>query len=275
MYLTVLEDTEIIKNNEDEKEEDSQSTKKLYSTFVQDTFSLFVHLPKNYQSSRKKKYPVIFMLDANVYYDILTQSLERLTSDKKTKEAIIVGIGYRDFLNGDSLRNRDYTYPTAIATDSFPVSGGALRFLDFIEKELNPYLAKTYRIDTTQRTLMGHSLGGYFTLLALMHNQQNKKAFFKNYISASPSLDYADFYLLSEFRKLSAFGPSSVNLFLSIGALETEDTKTFNNFLKIVSDEKFKTLHVNTVEISGADHMGAAVPAFEKGLELFLKLSGK
>jgi len=82
------------------------------------------------------------------------------------------------------------------------LSGGAANFLSFINYELIPYVDKSYSTDTAKRTLMGHSLGGYFTLYALSCNWRSKGSF-NRYIAASPSLDYANDYLLDRFKSLS------------------------------------------------------------------------
>src|SRR6185503_17561259 len=123
--------------------------------------------------------PVIYLLDANVYFDIVADAIKENNSN-----ALLVGLGYKDFMRMDSLRNRDYTFPKALPKDSFPISGGADKFLSFIGGELLPYIDKTYRTDTSNRALMGHSLGGYFTLYALEQAMLRKNSLFKNYVAA-------------------------------------------------------------------------------------------
>jgi predicted alpha/beta superfamily hydrolase len=63
-----------------------------------------------------------------------------------------------------TLRARDFT-PTRTSGD--PNSGGAPAFLDFLEHELIPFIDRTYRTNTSDRGLLGHSLGGLFALYAL------------------------------------------------------------------------------------------------------------
>jgi predicted alpha/beta superfamily hydrolase len=151
------------KNLQEDNSEETESipSTQLYAQFVKDTFSLFIRVPKNYNKKDKQTHPVIYLLDANAYFDIVSNYLKE---NKFSTDPILVGIGYKDFIQNDSLRQRDYTYPTALPNDSFVISGGGEKFLSFVEKELIPFIDKRYHTDTSNRTIMGHSLGGFFTL---------------------------------------------------------------------------------------------------------------
>src|SRR5688572_3446186 len=170
---------------------------RLYSESVADSFSIFVNLPDGYSSEQKTKYPVVYLLDANLYFDIMATTLNKYSEVGLAPSVILVGIGYKDFPTMDSLRNRDDTYPLAIPEYEMTVSGGADKFLSFIDNELAPYIENKYRTDTSKSTLMGHSLGGYFTSYALLQNLLGKSKSLSNYIAASPSLHYNHYYLLN------------------------------------------------------------------------------
>lgn len=90
---------------------------------------------------------------------------------------ILIGIGYDDLHTMDSLRCRDYTYPQALADYKMATSGGAKIFLEFLKDELIPIIEKKYSVDTFKRILMGHSLGGYFTIFALLHDLSQNEVF--------------------------------------------------------------------------------------------------
>ena len=64
-------------------------------------------------------------------------------------------------------------------------------FLDFIEKELIPYIEKNYPA-TSYKTFVGHSYGGIAVLNALFERPQ----LFNNYIAIDPSLWWDDQILL-------------------------------------------------------------------------------
>ena len=134
LYVTALTDKSNAAAADDEENELPPSFR-MFSQAVKDTFSIFVKTPQNYQKS--KKYPVLYLADANAYMDIVGNAM-----NERSSQAILVGIGYSNFLMMDSLRNRDYTFPVAPPQDSFPVSGGADKFLTFLETELIPHIDK-------------------------------------------------------------------------------------------------------------------------------------
>jgi predicted alpha/beta superfamily hydrolase len=103
-------------------------------------------------------------------------------------ESIVVGIGNVD-------RKRDFTYPSQNKLDQkeFPTSGQSEKFINFLEKELQPFVDSTYRI-TELKTIIGQSLGGLLTTEILF----KKPELFDNYIIVSPSLWWDDEKLLDE-----------------------------------------------------------------------------
>ncbi len=243
---------------------------RMYSDFVKDTFSIFINLPKDYSKNPDKKYPVVYLLDANYYFHRVSIKL-----NKNDSESILVGIGYKNFEEMDSLRNRDYTFPKALAEDSFSISGGAKTFLSYIEKELIPYMDQHYRTDSCKRTIMGHSLGGYFVLFALGDELKKQTTHFNYFVAASPSLHYCNHYLLKLFQDITDTDTNSRGLFLTIGALEDKeegDTSSINmdnfNALKAeLCSTKFKNLKIRSQVYHKFEHMQTAMPSFVESLK--------
>ncbi|HRP57083.1 MAG TPA: alpha/beta hydrolase-fold protein [Agriterribacter sp.] len=223
-------------------------------------------MPGNHNAKRKRNFSVVYLLDGNAYFDAVAEEI-----GKQKKDAILVGIGYKNAFLMDSLRNRDYTFPQAAPQDSFPISGGADRFLAFIKTELIPFIDKTYRTDTADRSLMGHSLGGYFTLFAMQQGLLNSNNTFKQYVAASPSLYYGDQYL---FKTLQNTEPGSADpqaLILTIGENELKEDTTvheyFDLFVKYMNDEKYKNIKLITEVFPSFEHMDTGIPTFAKALQ--------
>ncbi len=271
LFVTALVSDKKNKFREDELEDkESIPVATLFSKNVNDSFSIFVSLPKYYAKKKNQNFPVIYLLDANVYFDIIADATNEIHSN-----AILVGIGYKDFVMMDSLRNRDYTFPKASPKDSFPISGGAFNFLFFIKNELIPYIDKAYRTKTNSRTLMGHSLGAYFTLFVLMQEILNTDHTFKNYVAASPSLHYGNKFLMDQFKQSVVYDNSiQQNLWLTFGAKEdiedstgTEGSDNFNSFVHILESSKYKGINLKVEVYSAFGHMETAVPTFVKSLK--------
>jgi predicted alpha/beta superfamily hydrolase len=271
LFVTALVPDTKQKQQTDPDEKESPADTVLFSGVVKDSFSLFISLPKNYANRKNEKFPVIYLLDANAYIDIVSDMIR-----EKKNNSILIGIGYKDAAAMDSLRDRDYTFPEAGPQDSFRLSGGAGNFLSFIRTELLPFIEKSYRSDTTRRTLMGHSLGGYFTLFALEQQLRSQQQVFRAFVAASPSLEYGNKYLFNQFRDpLIHARQQKTDLYISTGGKEddtgTETVDNFNAFYKLLCEDRFKKIRIVREIFPAYGHMETAVPTFTKAVELTKK----
>ena len=78
----------------------------------------------------------------------------------------------------------------------FPTSGGADKFLKFIETELIPHVESKYRTEP-YRALAGHSLGGLFAV----HTMLTRPDLFNSYIAVIPSLHWDNFVLIDRAKE--------------------------------------------------------------------------
>jgi predicted alpha/beta superfamily hydrolase len=141
-------------------------------------------------------YQVLYVLDGNSVFGAFSDTLrlQRFEFDK----AMVVAIGYPTDQPYDFKgRSYDYSPPAPAGRErppGAPALGGHDEMLDFIEHQLQPELARRYKVDRTQQSLFGHSFGGMFTLHALY----TRPWLFNHYIAASPSIWWQDRYLLPE-----------------------------------------------------------------------------
>lgn len=150
----------------------------LTSTNLHESMSAMIGLPNDYQTT-KDQYPVVFILDGETYFDLTCKAAAELLTDHAMPPCIVVGITSHH-------RQKDFTTPVTKGAGQdadISTSGGANPFLDYIEKELIPAIAKKYRTQP-QYTLIGHSLGG----LLVYHALYTKPGLFKAYISIDGSL---------------------------------------------------------------------------------------
>lgn len=132
--------------------------------------------------------PVLYALDGNAAAMVLDQSMLAGLAASKAPPVLVL-IGYDNERRIDSAqRTRDYTAWIDRADDGSGkqqiAGGGAFAFLDVIERQIKPEVARRARIDPQQQTLWGHSLGGLFVLSTLY----TRPAAFQQYVAASPSL---------------------------------------------------------------------------------------
>ncbi len=196
----------------------------LHSSHTDRDYRIFVSLPQH--EPPPGGYPVLYVLDGNALFPSLAiqaQALEARPDPSLRNSVLIVGIGYPgEGLYDFKARAEDYT-PDAgdrqPLTDRERPSGGAERFLEFIETELKPVIAKRYPVDPARQTLFGHSYGGLFTLYAMLNRPQA----FSGYVAASPSIWR---YQSDIERSLTAFDkkvgqhPRQARLLVTVGSAE-------------------------------------------------------
>ena len=163
---------------------------KIRSEILDENRVLNIYLPNGYEQDSIKKYPVIYLLDGSVDEDFIhIAGLVQFGSFSwinMLPESIVVGISNID-------RKRDFTFPTNNKRDKkdFPTTGSSKKFINFLEKELIPFVNTNYKTNTI-KTLIGQSLGGLLATEILFKNPN----LFDNYIIISPSLWWDDESLL-------------------------------------------------------------------------------
>jgi len=133
-----------------------------------------VRVPANYERG-SERYPVLYMTDGDAHMGHTSATVEFLARNGRIPELIVVGIT-------NTNRRRDLT-PTGV--EAFPGSGGADKFLKFIETELIPEVERRYRTQS-YRIFAGHSLGGLNTLHAFF----SRPELFNAYIAVSPTMTW-------------------------------------------------------------------------------------
>lgn len=162
----------------------------IHSQRLGETRKINIYLPEGYNASAATRFPVIYLLDGGMDEDFVhIVGLVQFNSFPwlhRMPPTIVVGITNVD-------RRRDLTYPTSIAADrkQYPEAGHSDKFIDFIDKELQPYIEKNYKADG-RRTLIGESLGGLLATEILL----KRPSLFDRYIIVSPSLWWDDGSLL-------------------------------------------------------------------------------
>ncbi len=201
------------------------------SEILKETRIVNVYLPQGYDDAIKS-YPVIYLLDGSMDEDFLhIAGLVQFGSFSWINilpESIVVGITNVD-------RKRDFTFPTNNENDKkdFPTTGGSAKFIDFIERELQPTIDLRYNTDSS-RTLIGQSLGGLLATEILY----KKPHLFDNYIIVSPSLWWDDGSLLKTDPITINSGKS---IFIGVGKegelMERQARELYNQLINFTGRE--------------------------------------
>lgn len=252
----------------DKKKVDSDLHFTQYSQSVNDTFYIDVQLPKEYVENPNKKYPTLIFVDGNFYFPMMSAIIHQYESTGLLEPFIVVGVGYKSLKTMDSLRVRDYLFPKALPSDELNANGGGQNFHNYITKELLPKVDSDFRTDKTDRTLLGHSFGGYFVLYSLLRQSINQTNDFKSFISASPTLWYNNFYL-NKLPDQLATNEKNLGLFLSVGQLEdsTWSVNPVKSLTKELQNKQIRGLYLKSKIYNHLDHMDVSILTFTKGLQ--------
>ena len=248
-------------------------TKDYYSKQTGDKYKIVVTLPKNYQSSPSKKFPVVYYADATLISGQKTKKIaQELMENKKIKSCILVGIGhYGDY---NMKRRRDYIQAHKKSKGNWYSDdakyGQSQKFYQFLKKELLPYTEQNYRASSNNRTFSGHSLSGLFCTYSML--QSNKV--FKNYIALSPSI-WANYQNLFSFERLyyAKSKQLKANLFITAGGLEVANLVLYNvNQYDIhINKRNYIGFNMKKKIYSGKTHMSALDQGITDGLLMMLK----
>lgn len=212
----------------------------LQSRVLNKTIPLSIHLPANYDKS-KKTYPVLYMLDSDyrARFAMLASTLDYM-GEAQIPEMILIGV---DLPEGNSILlptrdNQDTTIPD--------------RYINFFETELIPHVDNTYRT-APFKVLYGASNSGFFSVYALVNNP----LLFNGYLASSPSLSH----IPAEIQQKIKSGPLKTlteNRFLHIIYSDDEGlTESVSEFSRVMEDHKPESFTYKVDELVNQGHVPA------------------
>jgi predicted alpha/beta superfamily hydrolase len=261
----------------------------LRSELTSKDYLISVSLPYGYHHEIEKKWPVVYHIDGNTYYGMVTDIVRSMAWCGPTSDAIVVAIGYagetqlKEAWNDRiDLRYHDLTPVQDDEQDKKRKesngrevkSGGGENFLEFINSEIIPFVESNYRVDEKKRTLAGHSLGGLFTLYAMFQNPGQ----FENFVACSPSI-YWKGQVMLEIEKDFASKRSALplKLFLSMGELENDEDDEYGSFngmqrlIEQLESRRYEQLKMKIRIFEDEDHCTVIAPSLAAGLKFALR----
>ena len=246
-------------------------THRIQSAYVDGMeYLIHVHLPPAY-GMNGDSYPVIYYTDAFVCTEIVAGTKKILELSGKIANTILVGISHEgDFMRFVSDRSRDLI-PTHVPQDKVmvypeatPASGGAEHFLAFVEHELFPLVEKEYRVDTSNRGLIGSSYGGLFAAWTMV----NRPELFQRYLINSPALYWDDYLILKQEEELWQKSQTlNAKVYISAGEKELEPfLQSVIRFRERFTAHNYKGFEFNFHIMSERDHETSFIEALPNGL---------
>lgn len=233
-------------------------------------------------------YPVIFILDPFRDFVMTKGISDVLMSSQQIPRVMLVGIGYGgkgfDALQNYALgRLKDYIPVQDSAKEEYLrnmaenmgienlniVSGKAPEFLEFIKKELVPFLESNYNVDTNKCVLSGYSDAGLFALYALFHEPE----LFSGYLIGSPSIQFKNELALEyESKYAKTHKDLRAKIFMSAGE---DEELTANNVRKMddmLNSRNYQNLKLKTVILENENHATSYPSFINRGLMEIFKM---
>lgn len=239
----------------------------LQSKEANSTFVLNVYLPPSY-SATKRKYPVLILTDALWSIGIAQTTFDYMTILGAIPEVIIVGIGYPPSGSLDWMRYR-FRDMTPVHIEGFDPSGSANKFIDFITRELFPYLENNYRIDSTDRCFFGHSFGGLLCSHILVEQPQ----LFNRYIIGSPSYWWGNKEIIKRLSSKDYLKSDSIKTIYTFIGGDEEKTMINNwkEFDSILVNKISKNIKFQEQIFQDETHQSVVPAAFSTAVKFVYK----
>lgn len=245
-------------------------------------YQVFVALPPSYAKEPQRKYPVLYVTDADYAFPIIRQINRRLNLDgPRVEEFILVGLSYAKGEDGAVSRRRDYT-PTPNGPSTAPsgaIHGQGQAYQTYLRDQVKPFIAARYRVDPSRALFLGHSYGSLLGAQILF----TEPGLFSGYILGSPSLWYDKRRVLGMEASYAARNRDlPAKVFLYVGEYEalrkgdrrysqSVDMVADNKVLeKALKDRKYPNLNLKSVVLNDEDHLSVAPRGFTQGLKYLL-----
>ncbi|EJN04389.1 alpha/beta hydrolase-fold protein [Phyllobacterium sp. YR531] len=240
-------------------------------------YEVFVSLPPKYNEQAKRRYPVLYITDADYGFPLIRSITKRINLDGPvTGDFILVGLSYAKGDDGMTSRRRDYTpAPRNEANAAAALSGGGPAYQKYLRNAVLPFVDGKFRTDPSQRLFMGHSYGALLGTQILL----SEPSLFNSYILGSPSYWYDDhimFDLEKEYAKSNR--DLSANVFMYMGGYETlksgdarynrskDMVKDMAAFEERLKSRNYPNLHVQSVTLPNENHLTVFPAGFTKGI---------
>lgn len=245
-------------------------------------YQVFVHLPPSYEQEPQRRYPVLYVTDADYAFPIIRQIGRRLNGEgPEIDEFILIGLSYARGDDGPTSRRRDYT-PTAngpSTAEPGQIHGGGPAYQTYLRDTVKPFVADRFRTDPARTLFLGHSYGSLLGAQILLTEPE----MFSGYILGSPSLWYDQRHIFDvEAAYAAAHRDLRANVYMYIGEYEgvRAGDARFNRSLDMVGDNarfermlksrNYPGLTIRNEVLNDEDHLSVAPRGFTHGLKMLL-----
>jgi len=240
-------------------------------------YQVFVALPRSYADDPGRRYPVLYVTDADYSFPLVRQIARRLNGEGPAiDDFILVGLSYAIGDEPMPSRRRDYTPTPEGGADAAPnaTHGKADAYIAYLRDQALPFVAQRYRTDEHRRLFLGHSYGGLLGAQILLTAPE----MFSGYILGSPSYWYGEHAMQAQEKAFATTHkdlPAQVYMYVG----EYEQRRYGQNY-DMVSDAQemtrtlrargYPSLQLQLDVFNDEDHLSVAPRGFTHGLKSLL-----
>jgi predicted alpha/beta superfamily hydrolase len=238
----------------------------IHSKILNQERHIYIHNPKRDSSEAGKAFPVLYLLDGENHFHIVSAYIDYLSHWKVIPKTIVVGIisidRRKDLTPTNSLLNFDRKIDS-----SYKTTGGNEQFLQFIRHELMPYVEANYKASSF-KILAGHSFGGISTINCMF----NHPDMFDAYIAVSPSLWWDSKYVLKlSAQKLKELSTFNKKFFYSNGNEDGSFRGDMLDLDSLINQSGLKGFEHKYIDYPYESHMTEPIPAYYDALRFIYK----
>ncbi len=227
---------------------------------------IYIHAPKLDSADINTALPTLYLLDGENHFHIVSAYIDYLRHWQVIPPIIVVGIvsvdRIKDLTPTNSLINFD-----GKVDPKYKTSGGNEQFLNFVQKELMPYMEANYRTSPF-KILAGHSLGGITAINCMFTHPE----MFDAYIAVSPSLWWDNKYVLRlTAKKLPGLSTLNKKFFYSNGNEDGSFKSDVLNLDSLLKRSSLKGFEHKYIFYPYETHMTEPIPAYYDALRFIYK----
>lgn len=240
-------------------------------------YQVFVSLPASYDANPKRRYPVLYVTDADYAFPLIRSITRRINLDGPvTEDFILVGLSYAVGDDGGTSRRRDYT-PTRNGPSSAPpgsVHGQGPTYQTYLRDQVLPFVEQKFRADPARRVLLGHSYGGLLGAQILFTDP----TMFSGYVLGSPSFWYDKRHMMkmeADYARDHRDLPAKV--FMYVGGFEAPGPTARHSsdgdmvgdmraMERVLKSRAYPGLSVESTVLADEDHLTVAPVGFTRAL---------
>jgi predicted alpha/beta superfamily hydrolase len=238
----------------------------IHSQVLNQDRPIYINVPKLDSVDVNKALPVLYLLDGENHFHILSAYIEYLRHWQVIPPIIVVGIVNLDRVKDLTPTNSLFNFEGEVSSN-YKTSGGSEQFLNFIQQELMPYIEANYKTSPF-KIFAGHSFGGLTAINCML----TRPAMFNAYIAVSPSLWFGNKYILQlAEQKLPKLPMRDKKFFYSVGNEDGNFRNDVLKFDKLIKQHRLETFKHEYKYYPGEDHMTEPIPAYYDALRFIYK----